>query len=326
MGLSVIVIGRNSERTIPECISSLCSFAKQYPEINIELLYVDSASSDSSVEVVKRALIGSIISFKIISIESINQSAALGRCIGMQIASYSDILFVDSDMVVDLVWLAQALARRDYRILSGQRYEVYFDNNTCWIADKRYYKTNDLGRVSRPGGLFLLFDADKTTARFTPFLRSEEEADFVAQDPQLNDSIYRTSEVAFVHLNRKPTTILKRLYGNLRGMPAMSNYICGRINAINRGFYIHVLKSSYFYEIGAVCSLMFYCGLLLSNWFLIAGAAMLVASSKRKMSILYRCMVFPLELILGVGHYVFNRSKYNISYSVVYSSVKAIKA
>lgn len=322
MGLSVIVIGRNSERTLPECISSICIFAQKYSEIDIELLYVDSASSDSSIDIVKNELKGTFFSWKIVIIESSKQSAALGRRIGMEIAFHSDLLFVDSDMVIDHAWLKMALTRRDYRILSGQRFEVYLDSNTCWVADRSFYKATDLGRVSRPGGLFLLFDANRTSARFTSFLRSEEEADFVAQDELLHESIYRTPEVAFIHLNRKPTALLNRLYENLRSMPAMSSYISGRIHAIRYGFYSRLLRSSHFYETGAICSLLFYVGFALSNWIIIVSAVGLVAASKRKMSIIYRSIVFPIELMFGLFHYFTQKKNYKIEYSILASSLK----
>lgn len=319
MELSVIVIGRNSERTLPECIGAICNFALQSPAVNVELLYVDSASCDSSINVVKHELVDSLLSWKIISVQSVALSAALGRFIGMQCATYNNILFVDSDMVVKTDWLSKALAQRDHRILSGQRYEVFLDHDTCWIADPNYYKQIDLGKVTRPGGLFLLFDVKRTTALFTPYLRSEEEADFVSQDLDLHDSIFRTSDVAFVHLNRKKLSVPQRLYENLRGMPAMSNYICGRIEAIRRGDYLVLVKSSYFYEIGVLCSLMLYGGVLSANWKLIAGALIFVILSKRKGAIGYRSVVFPFELMLGLFHFFRNKKCYKPEYVILAS-------
>lgn len=319
MGLSIIVIGYNSENTLPECIGSLHLFARQNSQINIEVIYVDSSSSDSSVAVAKQALVALELPWKIVGIQSAYRSAALGRRIGMQIANHSDILFVDSDMVVNTTWLKDALVRRDYRILSGQRYEVHLDGKICWISDRNYYKAPDLGEVNRPGGFFVLFDADKTCARFTPFLRSEEEADFVAQDAQLHDSIYRTETVAFVHLNRKPPNLLRRLYGNLRNMSAMSNYISARLNAIGNGYYLMLLKSSYFYEVGAICSLIFYSGVFTSRLNLVAYSFFIAVLFKRRMSILYRSIVFPFELILGILHFLTKRNLFIVEYSILFT-------
>jgi glycosyltransferase involved in cell wall biosynthesis len=317
MALSVVIIGRNAERTLPECIHSIRLFARQNKDVAIEILYVDSASTDSSISVAENALYGFDVTWKIISVQSEDHSAALGRCIGMQIARYTDILFLDSDMFVDAQWLTQAMSMRNYRILSGQRYEVYLDSNTCWIVNRNFYKDIDLGKVSRPGGLFLLFDSDKTKARFTPYLRSEEEADFVAQDEKLISSIYRTPEVAFVHLNRKPAILspLKRLYGNIRDMPAMSNYICARIHAIQNGYYLRLFKHSRFYEVGAICSLLFYFGLYFGSWMAMVIFSIFVIGSKRRMSICYRAVAFPAELFFAISHFLKHRKKYTLNYS-----------
>ena len=322
MGLSIIVIGRNSESTISVCLGSIRRFAEHHTDIDIELLYVDSASSDSSIDIAESCLIGCTFLWTIVVVESPKHSAALGRHIGMQIARYDDLLFVDSDMVIDHAWLGAALQRREYRILTGQRFEVNIDNTACWLIDEKYYKSIDLGKIKRPGGLFLLLNANSTPARFSVFLTREEEADFVAQDPMLQDNIYRTSEVAFIHLNRKKNDLLSRLFENIWGMPDLSVYICGRIHAIRYGYYHRLLKSSYFYEVGAVCSLLIYLGISASNFIFLFIAMLFVLLSERKMSIIYRSIFFPFELIFGLFRFFKTKNQYKIRYSLVSSNIK----
>lgn len=89
--LSVIVIGHNESENILRNASSL-----NFESIAFETIYVDSNSSDSSVEIAKKY-------FDIVATisNSVFLCAAMGRHIGAQLAKGAWLLFLDADMTLE---------------------------------------------------------------------------------------------------------------------------------------------------------------------------------------------------------------------------------
>ncbi|HEX7640237.1 MAG TPA: glycosyltransferase family A protein [Burkholderiaceae bacterium] len=317
-GLSIVVIGRDAARTLRACLTALRDFVEArrlHP--TTELLYVDSASGDGSREIARDTLAGAPFAWRVLLVDSPSHSAALGRRIGMQEARHQDLLFVDSDMLVVPDWLASALAGREHRVLTGQRCEAVLEGDGHRIVRREFYGERDLGAGVRLGGLFLLRDARRTPARFTPWLRTEEEADFLAQDAALAADVYRTRETAFIHLNTHGTGAGARLRAELGRLPATSSYVGARIAAIRRGDYHRLLRTSAFYEAGALCSLLLLGGLATGQPPALATAGLLVAASRRRAAVAYRSLVFPFELASGLWHALVNRSRYRVRHVLV---------
>lgn len=90
--LSVVIIGRNEGQRLVDCIHSVQ--AMDYPLENIEIIYVDSDSTDGSAE---RA---ETLGVKIITVHPERPAAAVGRNAGWQIATAPFILFLDGDTLL----------------------------------------------------------------------------------------------------------------------------------------------------------------------------------------------------------------------------------
>ncbi|MBB6142809.1 glycosyltransferase involved in cell wall biosynthesis [Silvibacterium bohemicum] len=90
--LSVVVIGRNEGQRLVRCLESIAAIRSAHPEL--EVIYVDSASSDGSRETATR------LGAKTIALEASHPTAALGRNAGWKQASAEYVLFLDGDTIL----------------------------------------------------------------------------------------------------------------------------------------------------------------------------------------------------------------------------------
>ena len=95
--VSVVVPVYNAEDTIEECVSSLLKL--DYPEDRIELVFVNNASTDQTLEILRR------YSQKIKLLYEGKKGAAAARNKGVLNSSAEIIAFTDSDCQVDKNWL-----------------------------------------------------------------------------------------------------------------------------------------------------------------------------------------------------------------------------
>lgn len=88
--LSIIVIGRNEADNLQRLFNSLTPLAKSE---GVEIIYVDSASTDSSIDIAK------VFVSKVVRLgQSKNLSASAGRHVGTLVARGRWILYLDGDM------------------------------------------------------------------------------------------------------------------------------------------------------------------------------------------------------------------------------------
>lgn len=101
--LSVIIIGRNEERHIDKCIRSVRKAIESMKE-STDIIYVDSASADRSVEIARNHPI------RIVQLRpEWELSSAAGRFIGSDLTDSEFIFFIDGDTLVYKSWLPSAL-------------------------------------------------------------------------------------------------------------------------------------------------------------------------------------------------------------------------
>jgi cellulose synthase/poly-beta-1,6-N-acetylglucosamine synthase-like glycosyltransferase len=122
--LSVVVIGRNEGARLTRCLKSI--LAMEPVDGGFEVIYVDSGSTDSSLEVA--AGFGA----KVLKIEEGRPTAARGRNLGWRAARGPWILFLDGDTILNPSFPRVALAAAtDDSIASvyGHRREIYPNAN-----------------------------------------------------------------------------------------------------------------------------------------------------------------------------------------------------
>jgi len=97
--VSVVVVNRNRRRELAACLRSL-----QRQSVAHELVVVDNASDDGSVEMVEREFPHA----RVLKL-GVNTGAARGRNLGVRAASGEFIAFIDSDAVAHPAWLEELL-------------------------------------------------------------------------------------------------------------------------------------------------------------------------------------------------------------------------
>lgn len=137
--LSVVVIGRNEGERLVRCLESVRAMAD--PGGPVELIYVDSASTDGSPE--RAAALGA----QVITVRPERPSAALGRNAGWRAAQAPLVLFLDGDTILQPRFVADSLAEFQdppVAVVWGHRRELYPD--ASW-----YNRVLDLDWIYPPG-------------------------------------------------------------------------------------------------------------------------------------------------------------------------------
>ena len=117
--LSVVVIGRNEGARLERCLQSIRAMEK--PDGEVEIIYVDSASTDGSPQLAES------FGAKVIVVQPKRPTAALGRNAGWRAASAPFVLFLDGDTILHPRFVVDSL--RDFRpeiaIVWGHRREIH---------------------------------------------------------------------------------------------------------------------------------------------------------------------------------------------------------
>jgi glycosyltransferase involved in cell wall biosynthesis len=100
--VSVVIIARNEERFIRQCITSCLEAVQGMP--GTEVILVDSRSTDRTIEYAREYPITVLV----LGVDQVLSPAA-GRYVGYRHARGTYLLFIDGDMVLDREWLRAAL-------------------------------------------------------------------------------------------------------------------------------------------------------------------------------------------------------------------------
>lgn len=115
----MVVIGRNEGERLVRCLMSVR--AADYPAEAIELIYVDTASTDESCANAER------LGARVLRIAPSRPSAAMARNTGWRAARHELVHFFDGDTVVNPAWIGTAVrAMGDARVAGvfGRREEM----------------------------------------------------------------------------------------------------------------------------------------------------------------------------------------------------------
>src|SRR5580700_7619909 len=117
--LSVVVIGRNEGCRLIRCLESV--LAMDRPDGSVEVIYVDSDSTDESVERARQ------LGAKVIQVNPTRPCAAVGRNAGWRAARAALVLFLDGDTILSPDFVNQAVRQfndASIAVVFGNRREV----------------------------------------------------------------------------------------------------------------------------------------------------------------------------------------------------------
>lgn len=117
--VTVVVIGRNEGERLGRCLDAV--HAMDYPADAVEVIYVDSDSTDDSVRLAKSR------HATVLEVKPERPAAAIGRNAGWRAADTDYVLFLDGDTILDPAFLGTAMAEfADERVavVFGHRREI----------------------------------------------------------------------------------------------------------------------------------------------------------------------------------------------------------
>jgi glycosyltransferase involved in cell wall biosynthesis len=179
LDLSVIIITRNEEKRIKDCIESVLhasDFAKHKGVINdYEVILVDSASTDRTVEIAKEYLI------TLLQLEPHwPLSASAGMYIGCLNSKGKYLAKVDGDSIIDREWFLNAIPSFGDETIGGVTgiYAEKLDEDT--LTGRKLIEASldqPSGEVEVIATGIFRTDAVKKVGNFNPFLKAGEDRD-----------------------------------------------------------------------------------------------------------------------------------------------------
>lgn len=174
--ISFIIISRNEEKRIRACIESVIKCSRGYK--NSEIILVDSASTDKTVDISK------CYPIKIIQLRPHwPLSPAAGEYMGFLHSKGDYLCFMDGDMLLDAGWLKEALPylkKDDVAGVAGNIINRFKDDCSSLVARRmnRNYELLSFGEVNSLGGpATFKRSVLEVVGCYHPFLRAGEEGE-----------------------------------------------------------------------------------------------------------------------------------------------------
>ena len=194
--ISFIVIGKNEGKYLHRCISSIENTILVNKLNQSEIIYVDSDSSDNSINIVK--------SFENVNIYKIsgNTNAALARNIGAEKSKGDILIFMDGDMELIAENLIHFFHNKDSLkndYVTGDFINLFYENDIL-VAEKINYNYKKDSYRSSMGGLFLINKVlwNKNGGMRTFFRRSQD-IDFALRISKYKKILQKTIPLALHH-------------------------------------------------------------------------------------------------------------------------------
>jgi cellulose synthase/poly-beta-1,6-N-acetylglucosamine synthase-like glycosyltransferase len=189
--LSVVVIGRNEGERLVRCLQSVIAM-EMSPIASVELIYVDSASSDASVEHARQ------FGAKVIQVNPARPCASVGRNAGWRAARAAIVLFLDGDTILAPDFTESALRQfedESVAVVFGDRREI---NTEASI----YNRMLDLDWIAPPGGVTLCGGDALIRRDALAEVNGYDEELIAGEDAELCSRI-REKNYKIIHLDRR---------------------------------------------------------------------------------------------------------------------------
>lgn len=173
--ISFIIIGKNEGWRLQKCLQSISCVVEQDVIVNYEIIYVDSQSTDNSIELAKQYGAKTFL----ITGEC---NAAIARNIGAKEAMGDILFFIDGDMELFSGFLPKVLnenGKLKYPFISGIFNDIVHDLDWNYLHISRRHKLQEGDADSietTTGGLFLINHSlwNKVGGMDTRFKRSQD--------------------------------------------------------------------------------------------------------------------------------------------------------
>ncbi len=267
---SVIVIARNEEKSIAECLQSVIAAFTLH---SYELIFVDSASEDRTVEIARQ------FPAKIIHLpDTLPKRPSIAREAGRLQAKGRWILFLDGDCTLLPAWLPAAkqalLAENLLAGVAGKREEIIADSSELQKCGQHTSGTQKT--VTSLGGCAAYkHDIVKKVGGFNTSLYSCEEAEFGARIRKAGYRLSRLPEFMtrhyMKHQHETSSEILRRIR---RGFPIGMGQIVRHVKHYHlpiQGSLREISKHLQFWGLLGIGLMVFTTSIITGNWIFFSG-------------------------------------------------------
>jgi glycosyltransferase involved in cell wall biosynthesis len=210
---SIIVIARNEEAVIGSCLKSVVD---AFAHLSYELIVVDSASTDRTVEIARD------FGARIVRLPATAPlRPSVGRHVGLEFSCGQWILFLDGDMVLDAKWVEEAilLFQEEPTLagVAGEMEHIFPSDSDGQTGRKQHYSKRDYEQPRQlNGSAAYRRDALQRAGGFNPFLYSWEEAELAARLRKAGYSLRRLPIPMTLHFPKNPRESTPELFRRMR--------------------------------------------------------------------------------------------------------------
>jgi len=203
--LTVVVIGKNEGLNLPRCFSSI-------KEITDNIIFVDSDSSDDSIDIAKKHKIK-----KIIRAKANFGTPALSRSIGAKHVKTDFIQFLDGDMEIEKTWVSHALdfLKKNQKVAVVHGYKKVFKKdliNYFILSDTKNWQADYL-----QGAFLIRKKCYETVGGFDYKFFGEEERDLYVRLLNSNYQVWYLHKLMSSHYDFKKKGLLFLLMNGIGG-------------------------------------------------------------------------------------------------------------
>jgi glycosyltransferase involved in cell wall biosynthesis len=226
--VTVVVIGKNEESNLSRCFESV-------KKVTNNIVFVDSNSSDNSIEVAKKYDIPVIV-----VLDSNFYSASLGRSVGATKVNTKLIQFLDGDMELDPEWLLEAsnFMNKNVNIAVVHGFKKEFKKNTIDFIIKSDYKDWRADYIQ--GAYLIQSSVYEQAGGLDPRFPGEEERDLYVRIHELGYEAWYRHKLMASHYDFKDRGWKYLLFSDVAGaisVPLVKSLFSGRIRS-----YIYVYR------------------------------------------------------------------------------------
>jgi len=216
--LAIVIIGKNEQLHIKKCLRSVISASKRLQDV--EIVYVDSASTDRTIE------IAASFPIKIIQLKpEWKLTSAAGRYLGYLNTTSKHILFVDGDTLLYKHWPEQAVQFLEDHPkaggVAGILHEIFTapDGSIQSLKKNRYKQKTGLILTKVFGGTACYKrEAMLKAGSFNPHIRATPELELALRIRQKGYNLYKINKqmaITYAPLRETFTEIIRRSNSNL---------------------------------------------------------------------------------------------------------------
>lgn len=317
--ISFIIIGRNEGWKLTKCFNSVFETILVNKLTQYEVIFVDSKSTDDSIERVK--------AFPIVKIFQItgNYNAAIARNIGAK-ESKGDVLFyIDGDMEIQPLFLPLVYDEQNklkHIFVSGQWIDYNYDFNGNLLSKGKYIESKySDSKESTTGGLFLI--ERKTWFEINGMknkMRRSQDLDLALRLAKKNIFLLRKKELLAIH-HTVPYNDKKRMWKLLFSGASLYKVVLLKENFFNKYQWKLFLRGNYTF---ITLLLFLFLTFLTSNilfvipYFLAVIGRTLLRKERSLQFVLINLVYFPVfELSLLFAFFFFWPKNYKEEYIAI---------